>query len=448
MIADRLANPSTVAAAVRSAEQASQYPFGWGGASLHCGPAGSALLFRYLSRVDGAQAQRWAGLAHDEIVRAAQNTAAEPLPHAGLAAGTAGMALALADSFRDDHRYAAAARSVTDRLTEQVLAAPPWPDPGAGLWDGHYDVITGATGTIAGLLAILEVWDEVGPDGGLVEESADRARAALHRLAEDLVRMCTPDAERQVTPWSLDPRHYPAPEYLDEYPQGYINLGLAHGLPGVLSALSLALAARPADLPAERVQEAITRLVAIIESSRADDDHGPNWPAGRAVDSHGRPLPVGEGPARTAWCYGAPGVSLSFLHASRALDDTALAARAAAGFGAVMSRVQEYGRFPSGTVCHGAAGILLIATAFARAQNLGGGADAVRVQSDRWIDLLIRSVTDHVDEGHTLGVQDLEQEVWLDSPALLGGAAGVAAVLLSATRAGDDRALGKALLAW
>lgn len=93
----RLADPELVAEAVASSERSARYPFGWGGASLASGPAGSALAFRYAARVLPGEAADWAARSHQQLVDAVRSTHHLPLVERGLAAGTAGLALTFAD---------------------------------------------------------------------------------------------------------------------------------------------------------------------------------------------------------------------------------------------------------------------------------------------------------------------------------------------------------------
>lgn len=133
---------------------------------------------------------------------------------------------------------------------------------------------------------------------------------------------------------------------------GARNLGLAHGVPGVLLVCAVA-AARDLLAPeqCEVVAAAYERLwtAAIVEDGAA-------WFAVRS-GMHKR--------ARVAWCYGGPGVALA-LHLGRALH-APNAARAALLLRGVVVQYREgaHGLFDS-CLCHGHAGLAFALDYFAR----------------------------------------------------------------------------------
>lgn len=419
LISHRLADPDLVATAVRTSEQAARYPFAWGGASLYSGPAGISLLFRHAARVAGQPAGDWSVLAHRELVRAVASTAEQPLAESGLAAGTAGLALVVVDAARTDHRYSDAARSTVDRLVRQVVDGPSWRTDD-GVRDSDYDVIVGAAGTLSYL--------------GRTLATDDRVEPAVARLVDDLIWLCGRGDGRPHA--YIPPRHYPSDDYRHAFPDGYVNMGLAHGLPGVLAALSIARAGgyrRPG------LGTLIRELADYVAGAATFDGHGPVWGTGVAVDASGTELPPRPGAAQTAWCYGTPGVAVALLHAATALDDDGLRRRATDAFASVLTRFADRPTIPSATLCHGAAGLLMICAMFAEE----GDATAVAA-----LPALTGHLLTHCDPELPLGVRDLEQPgVLLDSPGLLSGAAGVALALWTVGAAADRDWLHALLLA-
>lgn len=404
LIAHRLADPEVVRTAMARSERVARYPFGWGGASLYSGHAGSALLFRQAARALPDDAERWQALAHEQLVSAVRSTHEEPLIDAGMAAGTAGLAIALADAAADDPRYRNALHGVDRKLCEQVLAAPAW-RRATGVADGAYDVISGAAGLLARAAA-------AGPGEPMVQE-------AVGRLMADLVWLCTDQGENR--PWFISPEHYPAEEYHQAYPHGYVNLGFAHGVPGPLAALALA---RIAGYGGEQVLATIRQVARYLVEAALDGEHGPAWAMGIPVEESGEERRQNLTPARMAWCYGNPGVSLALLHAATALDDQDLRGFAVRAFEGTLRRLAGHEHFGSATLCHGAAGMLAICACFAR--------DTGSTLARRMLPTLTEAVLEHCDPDLPLGVQDLEQPgVLLDSPGLLTGAAGVALALWS-----------------
>jgi hypothetical protein len=149
-----------------------------------------------------------------------------------------------------------------DRVLLDVLGAP---------WTRNYDLINGLVG-----LAVYFLAREHDP--------------ALARIVEHLEATAerTPTGTTWHTPaaWNLN---------VDLHPDGHYNCGLAHGVPGVISVLSK-IAARGHAAAAALRDDALRWLRAQID--------------GVSVPSF-----AGGHPARTAWCYGAPGVALALWHA-------------------------------------------------------------------------------------------------------------------------------------
>ncbi|MFC4534497.1 lanthionine synthetase C family protein [Sphaerisporangium dianthi] len=417
LIANRLADPEVVRAAVAQAEETARYPYGWGGASLYAGHAGSAVLFRQAARVLTDEAERWRELAHEHLLVAVRGTHEVPLMDIGLAAGSAGLAFAVADAAGEDPRYSNGLRNLDRKLCEQVAGTPSWRRDD-GVADRDYDVIVGAA---SGLVRVAAA----DPADPAVKEAADR-------LLDDLMWLCAPrDGKR---PWFIQPEFYPAEDYHETFPHGYVNLGLAHGVPGPLAALSLARVAGHGD---DRLLATIRQVADYVVGAALMDDHGPTWPMGIPLTESGEEHRHGLSPARNAWCYGPPGVACALLHAATALDDPELREFAVLAVEGVLRRLTDHVHFGSATLCHGAAGMLAICARFAR--------DTGSAVARRMLPVLTQAVLEHCDPGLPLGVQDLEQPgVLLDSPALLTGAAGVALALWSVSTplpAGWERAL-------
>lgn len=105
------------------------------------------------------------------------------------------------------------------------------------------------------------------------------------------------------------------PEFLTErliklYPNGFHDLGLAHGAPGVIAFLShcVHLGVDP-----ERARRLVTETMPWLRSQRHPDPAPPRYP--NRVEPG---KPVGKG--RIAWCHGDPSVAIAMLVAGRLLE--------------------------------------------------------------------------------------------------------------------------------
>ncbi|WET81037.1 lanthionine synthetase C family protein [Amycolatopsis sp. QT-25] len=420
LLVRRLADPELVAEAVARCDRAAQYPFEWGGASLFVGPAGTAVAFQNAARALPAEADYWRELAYRQLAAAARHTCDVPLAQCSMASGTAGLAFAFAQCAVDDPRYRPTLRKLSARLATQVLATP-GPRGVNGVTDADYDLINGRAGILAQLCTDWR-------SDQLVEQ-------AVGSLVDDLVWLCTPTSATGREPWFIPPANYPPlEEYHEDFPHGYVNLGLAHGLPGPLAALSCAVLA---GVRHERLPETIQHVAEyVIEFSLAEPD-GPHWPTGVGLTDDGAEDRARRPPAAWTWCYGTPGVACALLKAGAALGDDGLRTAAVDAFEGFLRRLDKHSRFPSATLCHGGAGVLAICALFAR--------ETGSVLARDKLGLLLEQVLAHCDPALPLGVQELEQPgILLDSPALLSGSAGVALALWSATApigSGWERAL-------
>ncbi|MFI1255125.1 lanthionine synthetase C family protein [Streptomyces netropsis] len=207
-----------------------------------------------------------------------------------------------------------------------------------------FDVISGVTGTGAYLL-------------GRRHEPA--ARDALRAVLTALVTLC---GERAGTPhWYTPAEALRDARTREEFPHGVLNCGLAHGIPGPLALLSLALDAG-VTVPGQR--EAVARVAGWLAAHRTDDAWGPNWPG--MAPPPGRSAPQDPRTARASWCYGSPGVARTLWLAGTALDDASLRTLAVQALKAALRRPAAQRRV-DGTpgLCHGVAGLLHITCLFA-----------------------------------------------------------------------------------
>ncbi|MFF4365447.1 lanthionine synthetase C family protein [Streptomyces sp. NPDC001594] len=410
IIVRRLADPELVRRSLNSCEQNAANPFMWGGVSLLAGEAGSALTFRYAARAVPDEAGYWSGLAHERLAAVVRSTHDEPIGTPGMAGGTAGLALALADFAADDPRYAPALAGIDAQLAAQIADLPPGHTTASdGVGFDTYDAVAGLSGVLAHLATTPS---RRGAGGAAVQGAAQSLTRELTALSGSRTVEGRPS-------WYVPPRHYPLDSYRESFPHGYVNLGLAHGVPGILSALALALSGGDRT---PRLAETVRRIADYVVSVSFEDPWGRNWPTGIPLDPAGAEQPTGLKPARATWCYGSPGIACALLNAAEALGDESLRAVAVDAFEAVLRRFDASDGFPSATVCHGAAGLVVMCAEFAR-RTASPKARTSLVQ-------LTEHLLTHCDPDLPLGVQDLEQPgVLLDSPGILTGADGVALAL-------------------
>ena len=286
-------------------------------ASLSFGSAGLAVCHAQLART--RRNWRAAGTALARLEEAVNVLATEPLT-SSLYSGFTGIAWAVETADRllgaeGEDRNGDIDEALTSLLRKYPEQAP-------------YDLIHGLAGI--GVYALAR-WPRPSATQcilGVVERLAARARYDRHGVY-----------------WWTPPSWLGARQ--DYYRPGGIDLGVAHGMAGVIPFLgrvdSLGLAphtARPL------LDGAVSWLLAHLVDTAA----GPTVPKFVADG-------VELEPARSAWCYGDPGVAAALLLAARDVGEPAWAAAATAlAMGAANRPPDQTGVVDAG-LCHGSAGL-------------------------------------------------------------------------------------------
>jgi lantibiotic modifying enzyme len=216
------------------------------------------------------------------------------------------------------------------------------------------------------------------------------------------------------------------PEWLPDWqrelmPRGYHNLGVAHGIPGVIGFLA---SAQHAGVHDPRIAHLASDAVQWVLAQKGI------WPSS-LFPSH---IPPDSEPrqTRTAWCYGDLGVAAVLLSAAQAFDraewhDEALAiARVAA------RRTFEDTKVSDAGLCHGATGV---AHLFNRIHQATGD-DELRDAAHRWY----RIALDMRRPGHGLAgylswyesMRPGEGGSWKGETGFLSGIAGIGLAFLAA----------------
>ena len=410
-VARRLREPEQVEAAVLEAKLQSEKGVPrWAAHSLAQGYAGIALLFEQLDRCFPDNG--WDTAAREYLELAVHSVATCVPLTASLFAGLGGVAFSALYLSRRGARYQRLLATLDRSLIS--LVKPMVADlhgRGNGVGSEAFDVISGLSGAGVYLLGR--------PDCAEVQEILVHLIGVLIELSDD---------GDGLPNWHT-PAYLSSPEdfMLKLFPSGYLNCGLAHGIPGPLAILSLA---RMAGVSCKGIDEAIDRLATWLANHRLDDEWGINWPAGVGL------LAKGKGPDRIAavtasptaqagWCYGSPGVARSLYLAGIALKKPAYCELATRSIEDVLRRSFEARKIGSPTFCHGIAGLLQIVMRFANdtaSPSIRAGSEALTSQ------LLKLHEPQSLLGFRSLGAGGNR----VDQPGLLDGAPGVALVLLAA----------------
>jgi len=244
-------------------------------------------------------------------------------------------------------------------------------------------------------------------------ESAKRGlELVLDRLQEEAVEL-----EEGIT-WIT------APEFLPRWqreraPNGYYNLGVAHGVPGVCWLLAKVC---EAGIEVARAERLLRRSLRWLRSNQPDPERAelPSWIAPGVDRQPNR---------RMAWCYGPLGAAAVTLQAANAICDresihwARSLALACAAVPPDQAQVRDAG------LCHGAAGNAQI---FYRLARNEGDAE-FREGASAWF----RATLNHRRAGEGVGGYRMWGDLgndrlgWLNDGSFLTGSAGVGLALLA-----------------
>lgn len=376
---------------------------GGSAASLARGSAGEALFFHHAARSLDRK-EYYARLAEESLDRAVEAISTEPMGY-GLYGGITGIAWVLehlrdrAGEIVDDPNEA------IDDALHGLLARRPWRD--------SYDLIGGLVGL-----------------GVYAQERLPRpaATSALAAVIDHLSAMA--ESKRGHVAWFTPPEIL-GPWARSVSPAGHYDLGLAHGIPGILPLLGVACRA------GVREEEAARLLGGGVSWLLAQQDRS------GAVSCFADAIGPGlvPRPSRLAWCYGDAGVAVALLAAARLAgrpdweQDALTVARHAARRPAAQSGVRDAG------LCHGAFGLAHLFNRIYQATGDDVFAEAARFWYSEGFALrqpgqgIAGFAAWNVKEG---------QPVWSADTGFLTGAAGIGLALLAAVSSSEpewDRVL-------
>jgi hypothetical protein len=232
-------------------------------------------------------------------------------------------------------------------------------------------------------------------------------------------------AQRSEGGWWTPPELLP-PWQREVNPTGYLNLGAAHGLPGVLPLLAATEAAGIAPETARRLLDgAVLRLLA------------EELPPGSPARFPAATSPLREpAPSRLAWCYGDPGIAAALHCAGRRGGRESWCQKAVEMARQAAKRPFEGSQVVDAGLCHGAAGL---AHLFNRLHQASGDeliGDAARSWFERCLALRTSGKEGESLAGFRAWNADAKgQGAWTADAGWLTGVAGIGLALLAAVSA-------------
>lgn len=361
---------------------------------LASGKVGQSLFFSYLEAArPGGDAADHAFTLVEEGIDALPGVTLHPDLYSGFC-GIGWLVEHLSERLfeADDDLTSEIEATLRERLTSASGTSRPRP----------YELISGLSGLGVYLLERLphaDVGDLVG--------------TILDRLAE------TAEESPEGRTW-----HSP-PEWLSDvlrerFPTGGYNLGVAHGVPGVIGFLA---AARHAGIADPRVVELAEGAVEWLLRQRLPEGGSSRFSALVAPGFRGEPT-------RSAWCYGDPGVAAVLLSAARAFGRPDWEREALAAARLAAKRPAEATEATDSCLCHGTAGLAHLFNRMYQATGDPEMREAALAWFERTLDLrkpgqgLAGFVNWTADERGVTG--------WRGEPGFLSGVAGTGLALLAA----------------
>ena len=292
-------------------------------------PSDEALFWAYAAGAfDDARTAR----CFDASIIALHAWLAAPLPSLQLYGGLAGAAWVLAHVSEDAGEFL----DEVDRALIDVLREP---------WPAGHDLIKGLAGFGVYFLERLRT-------------GAPAARPGVSRVVEALA--ATAEEQPEGATWLSHPDQLP-PWQREVSPSGHYDVGVAHGVPGVIAFLGTVAALGDPEPAAGQARALCERAGRWVRARRLPP-HPRGWfPSVLARD------PREPERARTAWCYGDPGIAVALWSAAiRTGADPAewreLALESA-------RRPAELCGVVDASLCHGAAGLAHLCNRFFQASG-------------------------------------------------------------------------------
>lgn len=360
--------------------------------SLSLGATGIALFFAYLARVQGSEsAETLAVHLLDQVLTRLAHAPAEPT----LYSGYTGVGWTLAHL---PWLIAANAGDLTEEVDQALLAVldhTPWPE--------DYDLIVGLVGF--GVYALERL-------------PHPTAVAVLTKVIDHLADLAVPTTTGYT--WATPAKRLP-PELCACHPQGVYNLGVAHGVPGVIGLLGGACAAGVASA---KVRPLLAGAVRWLLAQPQSD--------GVTV---GFPSEIAEGmapmPSRLAWCYGDPGIAATLLYAARCVNAPAWAQAALTIARRAAARPRAEAGVRDASLCHGTAGLGHLFNRMYQATDDPQLAQAARFWFEETLTTMQRPGQGIAGYATWAPTQDAAG-IWHADPGFLTGVAGIGLALLAA----------------
>lgn len=393
-----------------------------------------AILLLFATLNDLFPSENWDQISHSYVLKIKETLEKEKISDLSLFGGLAGCCFAIQAASQKKTRYQKLLSKMNDYLVSQTRKE---------YFGPLYEKIE------LNLPARAELYD---PISGIIGIGAYALQNLddpfLYSLLREILTICVaiskPIAiDKYTLPGWYIPSHYQFTEQdKKRYPRGNFNLGMAHGVSGLLAFLSLSLSQ---NILVEGQTEAIERISTWIQSKKIVNNNNVYWLDRISFENEVGSDPLGPSHfTMDAWCYGTAGVSRSLYLTGKALNKIELQEIAIEAFLSALNRIHSDYENCSPTFCHGLAGILTMSKLMARDTKLDKLEKSVSILKERLINLY--------DPSYPFGFKDQQplsdmfvvnnnaetQMIQIDSAGLLTGVSGILLSLLSTSLEQDQ----------
>lgn len=417
-IAERFRDPEKVKNTILSPDNRNLEPISQQSRWDEISFGGYAALILLLAELDRLfPEEKWDETAHLYVLKIKQTIEREGIHQLSLFSGLAGTCFSLHQASRKGTRYQKLLSTLNLHLIKNVeieYLTPLKENLEKGLPSSIflYDLIQGIVGI--GIYEISNV-----SQIGLLNQ--------LQEILALLVRLTKPIQAwgRQVPGWYLPSSLQFLDSDKERYPKGNFNIGLAHGIPGILAFLSVAMLR---GIIVEGQQEAIEYITSWIVRHRREENGIYCWetmlPFENETDGKNTPIKF----HRAAWCYGVPGIVRALYLAGKATKNTWIKEFSLESFRSVFKCKRESWLLPGPSICHGICGLLLITWQMAKDSRLPDLMEQVPAIEE--------ILLEYYQSKHPFGFKDYDLTktgtyAHLDKVDLLEGACGILLTLLS-----------------
>ncbi|MEK4197962.1 lanthionine synthetase C family protein [Cytobacillus sp. FSL K6-0265] len=365
---------------------------------------------------------KWDIVAHEHFLALEKNLRDTPISNISLFTGLTGIAFATFLASRRRTRYNRFLNHLEELLHKNIEI---FIDQATESWlknksakASMFDVIGGLTGVGRYLL---------------MSNQNNRHINHIIKISEFLIKLTNNiTVENNIIPgWYVSCKNLGSTDLEKRYPKGNLNYGLAHGIAGPLSFLSIC---KNEGININGQKEAIEFILNWLQSIKKQDFFGNYWSGRISLEEYtNNTLSVEKDYSRESWCYGNPGILRAMNLAGIATNNKNIIEQTINDFEIIYKRPYKNWGLESPIICHGKSGLLQI--------TLNMLEDNPKCKLASHLPKLTEMLINQFNKESIFGYQDIEptaeQQEYVDKAGILEGVAGIALTLLSLIKTKD-----------